>query len=311
MKVLVTGGTGFVGRAIVARLHGAGHAVRLLVRQPASPRAAELATRHDAELAVGDVLNPSTLTPAVQGTEAVIHLVGIISELGRNTFEQAHTVATHNVVQAASEAGVKRYLHMSALGTRPQARSRYHQTKWKAEEAVRRSALSWTIFRPSLIYGAEDQFVQLFTRLSRWSPLLPVIGSGRARLQPIEVDDVAAAFVGALAEPRAVGMTFDLCGPDRLTFPGILNAIGATTGRRRWRVRIPLWLARPQAALFEFVFPRFLGRAAPLNRDQLVMLEEDNVGDPWPATELFGLALRPFRDGVERCLAAAGTPPPC
>lgn len=310
MKVLVTGGTGFVGRAVVARLGEAGHGVRLLVRQPASPRAAELAARYDAELIAGDVLDPSTLTPAVQGMDAVIHLVGIISEFGRNTFEQAHTVATRNVVQAASGADVRRYVHMSALGTRPQARSRYHQTKWEAEEAVRRSALSWTIFRPSLIYGPEDQFVQLFARLSRWSPLLPVIGSGRARLQPIEVEVVAAAFVAALAEPRAVGGTFDLCGPDRLTFPEILEAIGVATGRRRWRVRIPLWLARPQAAWLEFLVPRFLGRAAPLNRDQLVMLEEDNVGDPRPAQDLFGLSLRPFRDGVARCLSAADQPAP-
>ena len=302
MKVLVTGGTGFVGRAVLSRLREAGHAVRLLVRHPQAARAEDLATRYGAELAAGDVLEAATIRQAMQEMEAVIHLVGIISEIGRNTFEQAHTGATRNVVSAAVEAGVGRYVHMSALGTRPDARSRYHQTKWAAEEAVRQSSLAWTIFRPSLIYGAEDHFVQLFARLARWSPALPVMGTGRARLQPVEVEVVAAAFVGALTEPRAIGGTYDLGGPDRLTFSEILAVITAATGRRRWQVRIPLPLARLQAALLEFAFPRLLRRAAPLNRDQLLMLEEDNVGDAQPANTLFNLHPQTFREGVARCL---------
>lgn len=303
MKVLLTGGTGFVGHAVLSGLREAGHAPRLLVRHPLAPRAKEMAARYGAELAPGDVLEPDTLRPALRDVDGVLHLVGIISEIGRNTFDNAHTVATQNVVRAATDAGVERYVHMSALGTRPNARSRYHQTKWAGEEFVRASPLAWTIFRPSLIYGPEDHFVQLFARLAAWSPVLPVMGAGRALLQPVEVETVAAAFVRSLVEPRAIRQTYDLCGSDRLTFPEILEAIGAVTGRRRLLMRLPLPLARLQAALLEFIFPRVLGRAAPLNRDQLLMLEEDNVGNPQPANNMFNLPVRSFREGLARCFS--------
>ena len=305
MNVLVTGGTGFVGHAVLAKLREADHAVCALVRNPTSPRAAELTARFGAELVAGDVLEADSIQSALPGCEAVIHLVGIIGEVGRNTFESAHTVATQNVVRAAEQAGVNRYVHMSALGTRPDAASRYHQTKWAAEQAVRGSRLAWTIFRPSLIYGAGDHFVNLFANLARWSPILPVMGSGRGKLQPVSVEVVAAAFVGALSELRAIGQTYDLCGPDRLSFLEVLDTILSVMRRRRLKLRVPLPMARVQATALEFVFPRLFGRAAPLNRDQLIMLAEDNVGDPRPAKELFGLAIESFRTGIERQLRRA------
>lgn len=302
MQVLVTGGTGFVGRAVLAELAGTEHRIRVLVRRPDSARAQEAASRWWVEPVAGDVLDPASLRTALAGCEAVIHLVGIISEVGQNTFENAHTRATQNVVAAARAAGVGRLVHMSALGTRPGAVSRYHQTKWAAEQAVRASDLAWTIFRPSLIYGPEDHFTNLFARLARWSPVLPVMGPGRARLQPVAVEAVARAFVRALTEPAAVGRTFDLCGPERLTFNEVLDAILEVTGRRRARVHLPLPLAQWLALCLELVFPRLLGRAAPFNRDQLLMLQEDNVGDPAPANELFGLPVESFRAGLSRYL---------
>lgn len=305
MQVLVTGGTGFVGRAVLAALAEAGHRARILVRRPAAPRVRALAERFPVEVVAGDVLAPDTLRAAMPGCEAVVHLVGIISEVGRNTFENAHTVATRNVVAAARVGGVERLVHMSALGTRPNAVSRYHQTKWAAEEAVRASGLNWTIFRPSLIYGAEDHFTNLFATLARWSPVLPVMGPGTGRLQPVSVQAVALAFVRALTEPAAVGRTFDLCGPERLTFEEVLDTILEVTGRRRWKLHVPLGLARFQAFVLELVFPRLLRRAAPLNRDQLVMLQEDNVGDPAPANALLRLPVESFRDGLSRTLQRA------
>ncbi len=302
MQVLVTGGTGFVGRAVLAALAETPHRARILVRHPDSPRARDLAGRWRVEIAAGDVLDPASLRAAMSGCEAVIHLVGIISEVGRNTFENAHTRATQNVVEAARTTGVTRLVHMSALGTRPGAVSRYHQTKWAAEEAVRASGLAWTIFRPSLIYGPGDQFTTLFARLARWSPVLPVMGPGRARLQPVAVEAVARACVRALTEPAAVGRTFDLCGPERLTFNEVLDTILAVTGRRRVKLHLPLPLARLVARGLELIFPRLLGRAAPFNRDQLLMLQEDNVGDPAPARALFDLPVESFRTGLGRYL---------
>jgi NADH dehydrogenase len=302
MKIFVTGGTGFVGQAVLAALGEAGHLARVLVRDPASPRACELALRLGTETVAGDVLDPASLQRALPGCDAVIHLVGIISEVGRNTFENAHTVATRNVVAAAQAVGVSRYVHMSALGTRPNAASRYHQTKWAAEEIVRASGLAWTLFRPSLIHGPGDHFTRLFAALARWSPALPVMGDGQGLLQPVAVEAVALAFARALTEPAAVGRVFDLCGPERLSFNQVLDAILAVTDRRRLKLHVPLPLARLQARFLEGIFPRLLGRAAPLNRDQLLMLQEDNVGDPRPANELFRLPVESFRDGLARCL---------
>lgn len=228
--------------------------------------------------------------------------MGVISEIGEQTFQNVHTRATQNVVSAAKRAGVRRFVHMSALGTRPNAASRYHQTKWAAEEIVRSSGLDWTSFRPSLIYGPRDHFVNLFAKLAKFSLVLPVMGTGAAKMQPVAVEEVAACFVKALTERCSVRQTLDLCGPERLTLPEILRAILAVTGRRRWIVRVPMALAQIQARLLEALDPALLHRAPPLNCDQLIMLQEDNVGDARPANELFGLRHEPFAAGIARYL---------
>ena len=183
---------------------------------------------------------------------------------------------------------------MSALGTRPNAASRYHQTKWAAEELVRHSGLEFTIFRPSLIYGPQDQFINLFARIIRLSPVVPLLGSPRARFQPVPVEAVAAAFARSLGEPKSIGQTYDLCGPEALTLSEIVDRILAVLQRRRLKLQVPLSLARCQAGLLEFVFRRLLRKASPLSRDQLLMLQEDNVGNPQPANELW-LSKRPAR----------------
>lgn len=302
MKVVVTGGTGFVGRQVVRQLVEAGHRPTLLVRDPAHPRVQELVRRWSVECCRGAL--PAEGQPLdLARADAVIHLVGIISEIGAQTFSRLHRDATRSMLEAAQRAGISRFVHMSALGTRPQAVSRYHQTKWEAEELVRASGLAWTVFRPSLIYGPGDEFVNLFARMARWSPVLPVLGGGRGLLQPVAVELVAKAFVGALTEPRSVGKVFDVCGAERLSFRDLLGLILEATGRRRVRLSIPWPLARLQAALLEFLWPRLLRRAPPLNRDQLLMLQEDNVGDPAPLREVLGLQPEPLRDGIVRFVA--------
>lgn len=305
MRVLVTGATGFVGKEIVRQLRDAGHAARILARNPSCAAARGLAEHCGAEIRPGNVLDARSLTPALADCHAVIHLVGIISEIGGQTFERIHIKATENVIAAARQAGVRRCVHMSALGTRPDAVSRYHQTKWAAEEIVRSSGLDWTIFRPSLIYGSEDQFVNLFAKMARFSPILPVMGTGRARFQPVAVEDVAACFVKALTESRSVGQAFDLCGPETLTLPEILRAILAATNRRRLIVHVPMPIARIQAAFLEWAYPTLLHRAPPLNRDQLIMLQEDNVGNAEAAMQLSQLHPPSFADGIRRYLQPA------
>lgn len=241
----------------------------------------------------------ASIAEACRGADAIIHLVGIIAELGPNTFHEAHVALTGRMVQAAQEAGVRRYLQMSALGTRDHARSQYHRTKWAAEGLVRASGLDWTIFRPSLVYSAHGGFAAVFEEMSRFSPFLPAIGGGRGLLQPIALDQVARAFVEALQVPDSIGQTYDLCGPERLPFRDVLQGILAVLGRRRLIVTVPLTIARVQARFLEFVWPRLLHRAPPLSRDQILMLEEDNIGDGTPADAAFGLRHPPFRIGLK------------
>jgi NADH dehydrogenase len=298
MRVLVTGATGFVGRGILRQLHQQGQSIRILARSPHLSRVQEAVSSSGADVHPGDVLAAASLDGALRGIDAVIHLVGIISEVGESTFENVHPRGTGNLLAAARHAGVRRFVHMSALGTRPDAVSRYHQSKWAAEELVRHSGLDYTIFRPSLIYGPEDQFINLFVRIIRLSPVVPLLGSPCARFQPVPVEAVAAAFARSLDEPKAVGQAYALCGQEALTLSEIVDRILDVLGKQRLKLHVPLSLARCQAACLEFVFRRLLRKAPPLNRDQLLMLQEDNVGNPEPANELFGLRPVPLQEGI-------------
>jgi NADH dehydrogenase len=297
VKVFVTGASGFVGEEILRQLHAAGYDIRILARKEKSSAVQSAAARFKVEIHPGDVTDAQTLSGALTGCDAVIHLVGIISEAGKSTYENIHTRGTQNMVAAAQSAGVRRFIYMSALGTRPNAVARYHQSKWAAEDILRNSGLDYTIFRPSIIYGPHDHFVNLFASLSRFSPVLPVIGDGRAKLQPVPVADVARCFVGALSEPRSIGQTFDLAGRDVLSFEQVLDAILEITHRKRWKMHVPLGIARLQATLLEKVFPLF-GKTPPLNRDQLLMLQEDNVGDAKSADESYKLSNTTFKEGI-------------
>jgi uncharacterized protein YbjT (DUF2867 family) len=295
MRVLITGASGFVGQAVSRAVVGQGHAVRGMTRRPP-------ARPLPGEWVAGSVSSVDDLRRAMAGCDAVIHLVGIIGEVGDQTFDRVHREGTRRVVEACSASGIRRLIHMSALGTRSGAVSGYHRSKWAAEEIVRDSGLDWTVFRPSVIYGPGDGFVNLFVRIGRWSPVLPVIGRGDALLQPVPVEAVAGAFAAALDCPAAVRRTYDLCGPEPMTLAAILRVLHEVTRRRRWLVRVPTAVARVQAALLERIFPVFLRCAAPLTQDQITMLEEDNVGDPSPAERELGVRPVPFREGLLRFL---------
>ncbi len=286
----------------MGQLRESGYAVRILARSPDSKWVRELVSNLGVEVQQGNVLEPGSLPGALADVEALIHLVGIISEVGQNTFLNVHLKGTQNVVAAAQQAGLRRFLHMSALGTRPNAVSCYHRTKWEAEQAVRQSGMAFTIFRPSLIYGPDDQFINLFARIIRYSPVVPLLGSPHAKFQPVSVAAVATAFARSIGMAQTAGQTYDLCGRDLLTLEEIIDEILLVMGRRRLKLRVPSVLAETQAAFLEYVYPRLFGKAPPLNRDQLIMLHENNIGDGTPAKEQFGLNPEPFREGIARYL---------
>lgn len=295
-RVFVTGATGFVGRAVVQALRAEGCVVRCLVRRGSEHDLRGLGAIERVE---GDVMARRTLEEGVAGCHAVAHLVGIIREhrsVGV-TFERVHTQGTINVLEAATAAGVSRFLHMSALGTRPGARSRYHITKWAAEEAVRSSPLPWTIFRPSVIYGRGDQFVTLLARMIRNFTVVPVIGSGRQQVQPVPVEQVAQAFARALSLDATVKHIYDVAGPEAVTLVDLLDRIGAAMARRRVRkLHVPVALVRPAARVMHRL-PGF-----PLTPDQLLMLEENTTCDPAPFFSTFGLTPVPLNTGLRAML---------
>jgi uncharacterized protein YbjT (DUF2867 family) len=289
-SIAVTGATGFVGREVVKQARDAGFPVRAIVRDQKS-------ALPGCEMVHGNVIYAPSLEGAFDGVKCVIHLVGIINERKENTFERVHTEATRNVLDAAKKAGVKRYLHMSALGTRADGCSRYHQTKWAAEELVRRSGLAWTIFRPSLIYGPGDISINVLSKILRRLPFVPVLGSGNSKIQPVSVENVAKCFVEAIRNDDSVGKTYDLCGPVAFTWNELYDKLLAFYGLRKPKLHLPLPVARVQAAVFEKLLPN-----PPFNRDQLIMTEEDNVGDPKPAERDFLLEQEPFEQGLARYL---------
>jgi NADH dehydrogenase len=292
MKIFISGGTGFVGGHVCRALRQRGHELLLLVhRRRGTPESS-------IEYIEGDVARLESFAVEVSGCDAVINLVGIIREFPSQglTFEKLHVQATENLLEAARRAGISRFLQMSALGARPAAVSAYHQTKWRAEELVRGSGLKWTLFRPSLIFGPHDAFINMLAAQLRLAPVMPVIGSGSYRIQPIHADDVARCFALALEMPETIGQTYELCGNDRLSYEALLDMIASALGRPRpFKPHLPLGLMKLIIPVLQKI-PQF-----PITMDQLQMLLEESIcGGEWQ--QVFGFEPRGLRDGIDEYL---------
>jgi len=296
MNIAVTGASGFVGRHLCRALAERGHSVTALVRPGSSRRPQAPGLR----FAEGDITRPQSLPDAFQGCEVVVNLVGIIRETREQTFERIHAEGTAAVATAARKAGARRLVQMSAAGTRPDAASAYHRTKWLGEEAVRSSGLEWVVLRPSLIFGRGDGFTTAMMDLVRRTPIVPIVGPGTNLMQPIAVEDVCDAFVQSVEEERHAGKTCELGGPERLTYEQIVRTVAREMGLRRSFVHLPVWMIMPVAAVMSRLSARF-----PLTPDQIRMLQEDNVAEPNHASEVFALKLTRFEDGLKTMIAAA------
>lgn len=287
MRIFLTGASGFVGRHMLKRLLDEGHSVRALVRDPA--RAGEIA-QSGVDLVPGDVVEGSGLDQAMPGCDAVVHLVGIILEKGRNTFERVHHLGARNVVEAAKRARIRRFIHMSALGVREDGVAAYQTTKWRGEEEVRRSGIPYVILRPSLIFGPGDGFVTQMMETMRSAPLLrPIPGNGSPRFRPIFIDDVTACFARALTSEAATNQTVELGGADELSLNQVLAEIARCAGIRKPPVHIPMPLMFTGAFLLE----RLLNNP-PVSVDQLRMLREGSTCDIGPMVRIFGVKPRGF-----------------
>jgi len=254
MKVCITGSTGFVGKGILSQLLAAGHEPRCLVRQTSAGKLAGSGpVSGKMEVVEADVTRSETLTGKMDGCEAVIHLVGIIREIPRLgiSFERLHYEASKNVIDEARRAGVKRFLHMSALGSRAGAVSKYHQTKYRAEQYLIQSGLNYTIFRPSLIFGPEDKSINLFAKMIKSAPIVPVIGDGKNLFQPVALENVAQGFVNALTCAQAENKIYEVAGPERMSNDELLDTIAGGLRRKIIKLHQPVALVRPMVRLME------------------------------------------------------------
>jgi uncharacterized protein YbjT (DUF2867 family) len=287
MKVFLTGATGFVGKNMVRRLLAEGHVVRALVRDP---QKSNQPAQAGVELVAGDVVEGTGLEVGLHGCDAVMHLVGIIVEKGKNTFEAVHHMGTRNVVEAAKRAGIRRFIQMSALGVRADGPTAYQTTKWRGEEEVRKSGIPYCILRPSLIFGPGDGFVTQMMETMRTAPLFrPVPGNGSPRFRPIFIDDVTACFARALTAEAATNQTIELGGADELPLNQVLAEIARCAGIRKPAVNIPMPLMFAGA-----YFAQTLLKNPPVTVGQLRMLREGSTCDIRPMERILGVSPRGF-----------------
>lgn len=294
MIIGITGATGFVGRHILNRLVERGHRPRALVRRPDRTPF----NPADVDVVTGSLADALALRTLVAGADVVIHLVGIIVERGTATFEAIHVGGTGAVIAAARAAGVRRLVHMSALGARDEAgATAYHRTKARAERLVAASGIDHVIFRPSMISGPGNVPIATLARIHRFAPVVPIFGTGNFPLQPIWIGDVADAYAFA-AEGRGGGV-HELGGPAVMTYKEFVQAIGRASGHPRPAIHVPLSLVRLGARLLT---P--LGAAAPITGDQLQMLVEGSVTSHNDIESVFGIRPLGFEEGLARYVSS-------
>jgi NADH dehydrogenase len=295
--ILVTGGSGFVGGHVVHALREAGRPVRCLVRKRAK---AEVLATLGCELVEGDVTNPGSVRSAAEGVDAVVHLVAI--RQGKpEQFQRIMVDGTRNVLSAAKEAGVGRFVHMSALGVSEESKDLvpYYGAKWQMEQDVKASGLPYVIFRPSFVFERDGGILPTFRKLAKLTPVTPIIGSGEQRIQPIWAGDVAAYFDKAIDLDAATGRTFEIGGPDTVSWNEFWERLKRVLGMRRPSVHVPVGLMKVNALLTE----RLPGDI-PLTRDLLKMLEHvDNVVTNDEAVQTFHLPLVPLDEQLLRAAA--------
>jgi NADH dehydrogenase len=295
LRIVVFGGSGFVGRHLVARFAAEGHCVTVPTRRRESGQ--HLILLPTVDVVEADVHDAKTRTRLCADADAVVNLVGILNESGRNSFARTHVELTRGIVEACRGAGVQRLVQMSALGADVAGPSQYQRTKGEAEAIVADSPLAWTIFRPSVIFGREDAFLNLFARLMRLLPVM-ALAAPDARFQPVYVGDVATCFAQATLGRTMPGQRFELCGPTVYTLRELVRYVGRLTGAERAIIPLGPFLSRWQAMVLEHLPGKLM------SRDNLASMTRDNVcGCPFPA--VFGIAPTPLEAVAPEYLAPA------
>jgi uncharacterized protein YbjT (DUF2867 family) len=276
--VTVFGGAGFIGRYVVQALARDGARIRVACRRPDEAlRLKPMGDVGQVAPVAANLRDDASVAAAVAGADAVVNLVGLLYERGRQTFHAVHVDGAVRVAEAAAKAGAQRLLHLSAIGAAPDSPGLYGRTKAAGEDAVRAAFPAATILRPSVVFGPEDEFLNFFASLARFAPVLPLIGGGRTRFQPAHVCDVAAAAARCLADPATAGKTYELGGPTVYTFRELLEYVLAQTGRKCLLVPAPFCAMSVEAFFLELLAKQPLLPKPLLTRDQVNMLKRDNV----------------------------------
>ena len=291
LRVLLTGGTGFVGSAVRSALLRQGHQVRLLVRSRSRDKWSSLLGTAGIEFVNGDVTDLISMKHAAEAVDCIVHLVGIIREGAQTqeTFEYVHVTGTETVIEAAQDRGVSRIVYISALGARPDASTRYHLTKYAAEQKIIQSGLGWTILRPSILWDTDSPFIRMVKR--RIHRALPFIipGSSKTHFQPVFVENFAEGLVFLLTQRIAAGQIFEIGGPEALTFSEIIDRIAASKGVNKvMKIPVPRLFMAPIVASLQYT-PFF-----PLTYEQFKLLNEDNVTKDRRFWEMSGIVPVPF-----------------
>jgi uncharacterized protein YbjT (DUF2867 family) len=290
MKILVTGAAGFVGSNTVRRLVEMGKPVRAMVRDVSMAEASLSDVAGRIEIVYGDVVDRLALDVAMQDVTTVVHLVAIALERAGQTYEQVNYQGTVNVVDAAVEAGVSRFIYMSQNGADSSLPYRFLMTKGQAEDYVAEHAPNWTALRPSSIFGPEDEFFNAIARLARLTPLVfPLIGGGNAQFQPVSVNDVVEAIARTIDDESTVGRQLGLGGPEQITLGEIERRLLKALGMRRLLIPAPVWLLRAPVFLMENTLP-----GSPVSSGLLELLAVPNVIEENALVDVFQLEPTPF-----------------
>lgn len=289
--IFVSGGTGFIGSHAVRKLVAAGYKLRLLAFK--GPGLATGLPAEHVEYSIGSITDPVSLKGKMDGCDVAINFVGIIVQVREATFERIHVEGVRNLLEEAKRAAVKRFIHISALGASDKPSSEYFRTKWLAEQLIKTSGIPYVILRPSLVFGPEDKFFNMLKPML-YSPVVPVVGTGKTRFQPIWVGDIASCVAKSVDDEKPLNGVWEIAGPGQMTFDALLDRMADVLNLApRLKLHIPVGLMRPVARAMEAILPK-----PPLTTDQLKMLSIDNVTPANALVEVFGIQPHPFRETI-------------
>lgn len=300
MRLFITGATGYFGRNLLAKIIEAGHDPLCLIRLGSEKKITGLMP--EVEAISGDI----TDMPAwrfqlmeMKNIDAFINLVGIIREFPSRgiTYDRLHFQATKQLADLAKEMGIKRFIQMSALGASPDSKAEYHRSKYRAEEYLKNSGLEWTIFRPSLIMGQGNGALETIIKLMDTAPRMPIIGSGKYRMQPVDVDNVTDGFVQSLEAEKTFGKIYEIGGPEQFSYDKMIDKIAEIRGKKIKKLHIPTLFMKMSAEVFEY-FSFF-----PLSKGQINMLLEENITDSDQYFKDFKIKPISFEESLKKALS--------